>query len=49
MIYSSNQIYASEGARIQWYFAEESSMNAVKVLFENEGVEGIELVFEAMK
>lgn len=43
------QIYASEGARIQWYFAEESSMNAVKVLFENEGVEGIELIFEAMK
>ncbi len=43
------QIKASEGAKIQWYFAEESTMNAFKQLFSDENVCGIELKFEPMK
>lgn len=43
------QINASEGAKIQWYFAEEETLNAVQDLFMDEGITGIELIFEAPK
>lgn len=46
---AQRQIYASEGARIQWYFAEQSTLDAVKALFKNEGINGIELIFEPMR
>lgn len=36
------QIEASDGMPICWYFAEESTMNATKSLFEQEGITGIE-------
>lgn len=43
------QISASDGANIKWYFAEETTMNAVKTLFEKNGITGIELIYEALK
>lgn len=43
------QIEASEGAKIQWYFAEEETINAVRDLFMNEGITAIELIFEVPK
>lgn len=43
------QISASDGARIQWFFAEEKTMNVVRELFEKNGISGIELIFEAIK
>lgn len=43
------QIGASEGAKIQWYFAEEETLNVVRDLFMNEGITGIELIYEAPK
>ena len=43
------QIDASEGAKIQWYFAEEESLNVVQDLFIDKGITEIELIFEAPK
>ena len=43
------QILASEGARIQWYFAEKESMDVVQRLFDKEGIDWIELIFEPAK
>ena len=43
------QIHASEGARIQWYFAEQESLNAVQRLFLERGITGIELIFQMAK
>ncbi|MBQ9935243.1 MAG: hypothetical protein IJO70_05275 [Lachnospiraceae bacterium] len=40
------QIAASENARIQWYFAEEETLNAVQDLFMEYGITGIELIYE---
>ena len=36
---------APSGARIQWHFAEEDAANATRVLFERQGVKGIEVLF----
>lgn len=41
------QIAASEGARIQWYFAEQKALEATKILFEENNIKGIELIFQA--
>ena len=41
------QINASEGAKIQWYFAEEESLNVVQDLFMEKGIVEIELIYEA--
>lgn len=38
------QIGAADGAKIEWHFATEKSMNATKDLFAKEGIEGIEFV-----
>ncbi len=43
------QITASEGAKIQWYFAEEESLNVVQDLFMDKGIMEIELIFESPK
>lgn len=43
------QISASEGAKIQWYFAEEESLNAVQDLFIDRGITEIQLIFQAPK
>ncbi len=43
------QIAASEGAKIQWYFAEEESLNVVQDLFMDKGIMEIELIFESPK
>ena len=43
------QINASDGAKIQWYFAEEEALNAVRDLFMDQGITGIELFFEALR
>ncbi len=42
------QIDASEGAKIQWYFAEEESMQAVKYLFDEHNITEIELIYQKM-
>ncbi|RKM58586.1 hypothetical protein D6856_12595 [Butyrivibrio sp. XB500-5] len=44
---AKRQIVASEGAKIQWYFAEEETLNVVQDLFMDNGITGIELIFEA--
>ncbi len=44
-----NQIAAADGARIQWYFAEESALEAVENLFLRYGIEGIDLIFQALQ
>ncbi|MBQ2802855.1 MAG: hypothetical protein IJF07_03045 [Lachnospiraceae bacterium] len=46
---AKRQINASEGAKIQWYFAEEESLAAVQDLFMDNGITEIELIFEAPK
>lgn len=46
---AKRQINASEHAPIQWYFAEESSMNATKSVFADEGITGIELIYQPLK
>lgn len=43
------QIAASEGAKIQWYFAEEESLNVVQDLLMDKGITEIELIFELPK
>lgn len=43
------QIAASEGAKIQWYFAEEESLSAVQDLFMDKGITEKELIFELPK
>lgn len=43
---SRRQIAASEGAKIQWH-SEKESLEAVKDLFKDKGIKGIDLIFEA--
>lgn len=43
------QIEASDGARIQWYFAEEKVLNAVKDLFARNGITEIDFIFKTPK
>ncbi|MGB8453430.1 MAG: Tox-REase-5 domain-containing protein [Anaerocolumna sp.] len=44
-----NQIAAADGAKIQWYFAEESALEAVENLFADYEIDGIELIFQALQ
>ena len=46
---ANRQIAASNGAHIQWYFAEEETLNAVKALFEGKVADIIEFIFKAPK
>ena len=46
---AKRQLKASEGARIQWYFAEKDTLNAVKALFMDNNIKGIELIYEPYK
>lgn len=46
---AARQIKASEGAKIQWYFAEEEALDVVQDLFMNNGITEIELIFKAPK
>lgn len=39
----------SEKGQIQWYFAEEESLNVVQDLFMDKGITEIELIFESPK
>ena len=43
------QIEASEGAKIQWYFSEKETRDLVQDIFMDEGIDDIELIFEAFK
>lgn len=43
------QLAASEGAGINWYFSDQASLYATKVLFKNEGISGINLIFRPHK
>jgi hypothetical protein len=40
---AKQQIEAAKGARIEWHFAEEEAAKAVKALFKQEDVKGIEV------
>lgn len=40
---------ASEGAKIQWYFAEEEARDVVQDLFMNKGITEIEFIFQEPK
>jgi len=46
---ADHQIKASEGAKIQWYFAEEDTLNLVKSLVYGAGYFEIEFIYEPMK
>lgn len=41
------RLQLTEGAKIEWYFAEEISLDAVMKLFQQEGITGIDLIFQA--
>ncbi len=43
------QLEAAKGNRIEWYFKEENVAEAVRTLFEREGVNGIEIYYKPMK
>ena len=44
---AERQIAAANGTKIQWYFQNNSAMQAVQKIFNKEGVEGIELIFKS--
>lgn len=46
---AARQIKASEGAKIQWYFAEKEVCDVVQDLFMDKGITEIELIFQAPK
>ena len=46
---AARQIKASEGAKIQWYFAEKEACDVVQDLFMDKGITEIELIFQAPK
>ena len=46
---AARQIKASEGAKIQWYFAEKGACDVVQDLFMDKGITEIELIFQAPK
>jgi hypothetical protein len=46
---ANRQIVASEGAQINWYFSEQTSMNAAKSIFQSQGIKGINFIFEPLK
>jgi RHS repeat-associated protein len=41
------QLIASEGTQIQWYFQNNAAMQATQKLFNQRGVQGIELIFKS--
>ncbi len=45
---ANKQLNASEGAQVNWYFSEEATLNAVKTLFKNEGIQGINYYYEPL-
>lgn len=45
---ANRQIAAADGVHIQWYFAEQETLNAVKLLFEGKVPDVIEFVFKAL-
>ena len=50
IVYQANrQLTAANGVKIQWYFNDEISMNAVKKLFLREEIEGIQFILKPMK
>lgn len=46
---ANRQIAASEGVAIEWHFAEKDSLNAVKSLFKENGIQGIDLIYDPLK
>lgn len=46
---ANRQIAASKGAQINWYFSDQSSMNATKSLFQTQGIKGINYIYEPIK
>ena len=46
---ANRQLNAANGTKIQWFFNDEVSLNAVKDLFKNEGITDIELILKPMQ
>lgn len=46
---ANRQLNAANGIKIQWYFNDEMSLNAVKDLFVNEGIIDIDLILKPMQ
>ena len=46
---ASNQLRAAQGAPIDWFFMNESSMKAVQNLFSSEGISGINFILQPLK
>ena len=46
---ASRQLKAANGVKIQWYFNDEISLNAVEALFHDKVLEGIEFILKPMK
>lgn len=46
---ANRQLAAAGGVKIQWYFNDEVSMNAVKKLFFGNNIESIEFILKPMK
>ena len=46
---ANRQINAANGTKIQWFFNDETSLNAVKNLFSKENITDIELIFKPMQ
>lgn len=42
------QIQAANGAKIQWFFQEESSMKATQTLLNDNGIREIELIYKSI-
>jgi hypothetical protein len=42
---AQRQLGAAGGTPIQWHFAEEVAANATKALFQQRGINGIEIIF----
>lgn len=46
---ATRQLNAANGAKIQWFFNDEISMNAVKALLKSKKIKGIECILKPMK
>lgn len=46
---ANRQLKAANGVPVQWYFAEKESMDAVKTLFADKKIKGIEFIYQPMK
>lgn len=46
---ATRQLNAANGAKIQWFFNDEISMNAVKDLLKSKNIKGIEFILKPMK